>query len=78
MDRFAALARNGGRRFARAAAIPREWLAIHDAPRSLAWIRKLARARAPIRLAWPVIPLRNVVFTLIVLAVGLRRLLPPY
>jgi ADP-ribosyl-[dinitrogen reductase] hydrolase len=60
------------------AAIPREWLAIRDAPRSLAWIRRLARARAPIRLAWPMIPLRNLAFAAIVLAIGLRRLLPPY
>ncbi|HEX4453529.1 MAG TPA: ADP-ribosylglycohydrolase family protein [Kofleriaceae bacterium] len=63
-------------------AIPREWLAIHDAPRSLAWIRKLARAMAdraaPIALPWPIVPLRNAGFALIVLAIGLRRLLPPY
>ncbi|HEY1549793.1 MAG TPA: ADP-ribosylglycohydrolase family protein [Kofleriaceae bacterium] len=59
-------------------AIPREWLAIRDAPRSLAWIRKLARSTAPIRIAWPLIPLRNLAFAAIVIAVGLRRLLPPY
>jgi ADP-ribosyl-[dinitrogen reductase] hydrolase len=59
-------------------AIPPGWLAIRDAPRSLTWIRKLARSTTPIRVAWPVIPLRNLAFALIVLAVGLRRLLPPY
>ncbi|HSS00356.1 MAG TPA: ADP-ribosylglycohydrolase family protein [Kofleriaceae bacterium] len=63
-------------------AIPTEWLAIVDFPRSLAWIRALAhrlRERSePLRLWWPAVPLRNALFTAIVLVVGLRRLLPPY
>jgi ADP-ribosylglycohydrolase len=63
-------------------AIPRDWLAIADAPRSLAWIRALARRlderAGPLRLAWPLVPVRNAVFLAVVLATGLRRLLPPY
>jgi ADP-ribosyl-[dinitrogen reductase] hydrolase len=62
--------------------IPREWLAIVDFPRSLGWIRHLAARVAerssPLRLWWPVVPLRNAVFASIVLMTGLRRLLPPY
>jgi ADP-ribosylglycohydrolase len=60
------------------AGIPRAWLAIADFPRSLAWIRTLARDAPPARLWWPAIPIRNLAFTAIVLATGLRRLLPPY
>jgi ADP-ribosylglycohydrolase len=63
-------------------AIPQEWLAIADVPRSLVWIRALARRlderAGPLRLAWPLVPVRNVVFAAVVLVVGLRRLLPPY
>lgn len=63
-------------------AIPAEWLAIVDYPRSLAWIRALARSldahSRPLRLWWPLIPLRNVAFLVVVVAVGLRRLFPPY
>jgi ADP-ribosylglycohydrolase len=62
--------------------IPADWLAISDWPRSLAWIRMLgervSQRGAPLPLWWPVIPLRNMVFTAIVLATGVRRLLPPY
>ncbi len=65
-----------------AAAIPSDWLAIADWPRSVGWIRALgaqvhARGR-PLRSWWPAIPLRNAAFLAIVLATGLRRLLPPY
>jgi ADP-ribosylglycohydrolase len=72
-----------------AAAIPQDWLAgIVDWPYSTAWIRRLAGrlgtrfvdglpAAAP-RLWWPALPLRNAVFGTIVLATGLRRLLPPW
>ena len=64
------------------AAIPPEWLAISDFPRSLTWIRLLAAQMAgrstPLRLCWPAVPLRNALFMAIVLATGLRRLLPPY
>lgn len=65
-----------------ASSIPADWLAISDWPRSLAWIRMLgervARRGTPLRLWWPVIPLRNAVFAAVVLATGLRRLVPPY
>ena len=64
------------------AGLPPEWLAIVDFPRSLGWIRALgahlARRSAPARLWWPAIPLRNLAFAAIVIATGLRRLLPPY
>lgn len=63
-------------------AIPAEWLAVVDFPRSMAWIRELARRlserSAPLGLWWPAVPLRNALVTAIVLATGVRRLLPPY
>ncbi len=62
--------------------IPADWLAISDWPRSFAWIRRLGervtRRGAPLRIWWPLIPLRNSVFTAVVFATGLRRFLPPY
>ncbi|MEO7735828.1 MAG: ADP-ribosylglycohydrolase family protein [Kofleriaceae bacterium] len=62
--------------------IPTEWLAITDYPRSVRWIRALAERvherSAPMRLCWPLVPVRNAMFLAIVLATGLRRLLPPY
>lgn len=64
------------------AGIPPEWLAIVDFPRSVGWIRALAARLAersqPLPLWWPAVPLRNMLFAAIVLATGLRRLLPPY
>lgn len=62
--------------------IPRAWLAICDFPRSPGWIRRLAarfseRGR-PLPLAWPATPLRNAVLAAIALAIGVRRMLPPY
>ena len=64
------------------AGIPREWLAIADAPRSLAWIRRLAARVAergrPLPLAWPIVPLRNIAFLAIAVAHAARRALPPY
>ena len=62
--------------------IPPEWLAISDFPRSIGWIRQLAARLAershPLPLWWPAVPIRNALFTAIVLVTGLRRLLPPY
>ena len=50
--------------------------------RSLSWIRALAarvhERSAPLRLAWPLVPVRNALFPAIALGTGLRRLLPPY
>jgi len=64
------------------AAIPAEWLAITDFPRTLAWIRALSARvdvrTSPLRIWWPLVPLRNALFLVIVLATGFRRLLPPY
>jgi ADP-ribosylglycohydrolase len=63
-------------------AIPPEWLAIADFPRSIRWIRalgeRLATRSKPLSLWWPVVPVRNALFMTIVLMTGLRRLLPPY
>jgi ADP-ribosylglycohydrolase len=63
-------------------AIPAEWLAIVDFPRSVAWLGALAQSLSgcsrPPRLWWPLIPVRNAVFAAVVLTIGLRRLLPPY
>lgn len=69
--------------------IPEEWKAgVTDWPCSLTWLRALAdrlatvtrtgQPSAPLRYFWPAIPARNLVFLLIVLAHGFRRLLPPY
>lgn len=68
--------------------LPREWVdGIVDWPRDCNLLRelgdRLARvaqggASRPVRYFWPVVPLRNALFLLIVLAHGLRRLAPPY
>ena len=71
------------------AGIPLDWReGVIDWPRSLSLLRALAQrlslaasARqplAPVRYFWLAIPLRNLVFLLIVLIHGFRRLLPPY
>jgi ADP-ribosyl-[dinitrogen reductase] hydrolase len=64
--------------------IPAAWLAgICDWPRSVNYIRTLAaamadRSQSPPRLFWPAVLLRNLLFLIIVLFHGLRRVLPPY
>jgi ADP-ribosylglycohydrolase len=65
--------------------IPADWRAgVADWPRSLPLLRTLAnrlatgQPAAPVHYFWPVIPLRNLLFLLIVLLHGFRRLLPPY
>ena len=72
--------------------VPDEWVnGLWEWPRSVAWMRRLAdrlarraqdwdspgRIRPP-RLFWPGIPPRNLLFLLIVLLHGFRRILPPY
>jgi ADP-ribosylglycohydrolase len=68
-------------------AIPSDWLAhLRDWPRSVTWMRRLAqrlsaaaperRLAGPLPLFWPGLLLRNAAFLAIVLAHGLRRLLP--
>lgn len=68
--------------------IPLAWrTGVIDWPRSLAMLRTLAerlvavqttgQPAAAVRYFWPAIPLRNLLFLLIILAHGLRRLLPP-
>lgn len=66
--------------------IPRAWLdGIWEFPRSVAWTRELARrlraaasgsAQRPVPVFWPLIPLRNVLFILVVFVHALRRLIP--
>jgi ADP-ribosylglycohydrolase len=72
--------------------IPSEWVdGLCEWPRSVAWMRALAERlalrfpatgdgepAAPLGVAWPAIPLRNLLFTSVVLLHGFRRLLPPY
>lgn len=72
--------------------IPQEWLdGLLEWPRSVAWMRALALrlanqfvgqestgAPGPMPLLWPGLIPRNLMFLLIVLVHGLRRLLPPY
>jgi len=69
--------------------IPPEWIrGICDWPRSVRLLEAVAarlaaqqaegRPLGPVPYAWPVIPLRNILFLAIVLAHGFRRLLPPY
>ena len=62
--------------------IPVEWLdGICDWPRSLSYLRRVSEGLSTgcvPRLFWPAIPARNLVFLLVALAHGFRRLLPPY
>ncbi len=71
------------------AGIPETWrTGIADWPRSLPVLGVLAdrlaavalthRPTSAVRYGWPALPARNLVFLLIVLAHGFRRLLPPY
>ena len=68
--------------------IPGEWLGgLAEWPRTVSWMRRLGERLAdasagaqlgPLPLFWPGLIARNVAFLAIVLAHGLRRLLPPY
>jgi len=70
------------------AGIPVEWLShLGDWPRTVAWMERLADALAasvggetvrPPGLFFPAVLLRNLVFLVLVLGHGFRRLLPPY
>lgn len=67
---------------------------IKDWPRSVTWMRKLGERLAvvfdangrmrqdstpgPLSLFWPAIPLRNMLFLVVALGHGFRRMLPPY
>jgi ADP-ribosylglycohydrolase len=68
-----------------AGGIPKEWIdGLFEWPRSVSWMRALAERLAgpgphrPLPLCWPGLIPRNLLFLLVVLAHGLRRLLPPY
>ena len=75
-----------------AEAIPAEWEAgVLEWPRSVTWMRRLARrleavageakdaaASGPLPLFWPGLLARNLLLFAVVLAHGVRRLLPPY
>jgi ADP-ribosyl-[dinitrogen reductase] hydrolase len=72
--------------------IPKEWLdGLIEWPRSPAWMRRLSdrlgktldkgadsQPTRALPLFWPGLILRNVIFLILVLAHGFRRLLPPY
>lgn len=69
--------------------IPEEWVeTIWERPRSTQMLRQVAdklteqkhskRALGPVRYFWPALLLRNLLFLVVVLAHGFRRLLPPY
>jgi ADP-ribosyl-[dinitrogen reductase] hydrolase len=71
-------------------AIPENWVdGLVEWPRTVAWMERLSdrlaadaapadMAPGPLRLFWPAIAARNVIFLCIVVAHALRRLLPPY
>jgi ADP-ribosylglycohydrolase len=74
-----------------ASGIPPEWLALWEWPRSVAWMRLLsdrlsrafpasgtAQRPGPLRLIWPAIVPRNLLFLTAVLGHIVRRMLPPY
>ena len=66
-----------------AQAIPTEWLnGLAEWPRSVNWMRRLAERLAengkPLPLCWPGLLPRNLLFLVVVLWHGVRRLLPPY
>ena len=72
-----------------ASQIPEGWVrGIADWPLSVAVLEAAGRrlgkriaghgAPGPVSWAWPMLPLRNIVLLTVVLAHGLRRLLPPY
>jgi ADP-ribosylglycohydrolase len=69
--------------------IPRAWIAgVNDWPRGVPVLRQVADRLAavhtgepspgPVSYPWAAIPLRNLVFLLVVLLHGFRRLFPPY
>ncbi len=67
------------------AGIPGDWLAgLHDWPRSTALIETIGErlagdsAGGPVGYCWPGVLPRNLLFLLVVLTHGFRRLLPPY
>jgi len=71
------------------AGIPKPWINnIIEYPRSIKWSRKISSTLFQVRkdnknqpfvaLFWPFILIRNIIFMLIVLVIGFRRLLPPY
>jgi hypothetical protein len=72
-----------------AEAIPQEWLGhLRDWPRSVAFMRAVGKrmadqtqsrhALSSVGYPWPGVIPRNLLFFLIVVIHGLRRLLPPY
>jgi hypothetical protein len=75
-----------------AGGIPAEWVkGLFEWPRSVGWMRKLAVRLAgrfgseggpagggPVRLCWPGLIPRNLLFLAVVLAHAFRRLLPPW
>jgi hypothetical protein len=67
--------------------IPRDWLdAIRDWPRSISFMQRVSvrlsaqamNSPGPIRYFWPGLIVRNLLFLVVVLLHGFRRLAPPY
>jgi ADP-ribosyl-[dinitrogen reductase] hydrolase len=69
--------------------IPSEWICrLWDWPRTRRVLREIAdrlaecasgeNVRGPVRYFWPGVLPRNILFLVVVLAHGFRRLLPPY
>ena len=72
-----------------AAEIPRTWLErLAEWPRTVDWLRRLAEqleqtvrsgeAQRPIPMRWLATVPRNLLFAVLVIGLGLRRLAPPY
>ena len=72
-----------------AGCIPEDWIAgIIDWPRSIGLLRKVAsrlvqqkrdgQPLGPVRYFWPAVLPRNLLFLIVVLLHGFRRLAPPY
>ena len=66
-----------------AAAVPADWtVGLAEWPRSVGWLRRLAVRLAdggpPLPLFWPGLVARNLVFAVVVIGHGVRRLLPPW
>ncbi|MDX2090415.1 MAG: ADP-ribosylglycohydrolase family protein [Kofleriaceae bacterium] len=64
------------------ASIPPAWLALAEWPRSRRWLARLGQRLtsrgAPLPFAWPIVPVRNAAFAIVVIAHAMRRALPPY
>ena len=59
--------------------ISERWInALWEWPRTALWMERLARAEKPVEVFWVGQVARNLVFLVVVLVHGFRRLLPPW